>query len=195
MSVMRCLVPLGRDPGQIETRFMRANAGRLFMDLTLALRHPLLRKVVFGALSQFDASAPEALGKAMQRPEFQRPNSIRVPLRFLGGLARTAWQVVTALGWRDLSGGYRVVNGLIDQHIRDVQSKLDRAEVGKAKTSRGQRTVSGGMAGLPGSLWRERIRRDRHRQAALERGAAATAEGSREPRAAGIGQSSRCCEG
>ncbi len=132
MSVVRCLVPIGKEHGETESRLVRSNAGRMFADITQALRHPRLRKVLMGVLSQFDGLAPEALDKASRRPEFQRPHQIRASFAQRRAIARVALRVLAAVGWQDLSDRYRVADERIALHLRDVRARLAGAEPGEA---------------------------------------------------------------
>lgn len=133
LSLIQSMLPLGRAENEIESTLMRSNGGRLFMDITLALRHPILRKIFMTVMSQFDALTPETAQIAMQRAEFQRPNELSVPFSMLGGLLRVLSQVASALWWQDLTGSTSYANNIIAQHLKDVKAELTAAPTGEAK--------------------------------------------------------------
>ena len=85
LSLFRTLMPLEKNPETGESEVVLPVGGRMYADLSRALRHPLLRKVVFAVTSQFAELAPATLNKAMARPEFARgpkaafgPRSLKV---------------------------------------------------------------------------------------------------------------------
>ncbi len=133
LSSMQCLIPGKRRQNGIESAYVALSGGRLFLDITSALRHPVLRKMVFALLSQFDALAPETLRMAMRRPEFQRPHGLHFSLPMLRGALGMAYRVFAALWWQDLTGAVRYVDSLVAQKVTDVQMELDGLPTGKSQ--------------------------------------------------------------
>ena len=133
ISAMRCIIPLGRTQNAVESNYLRANGGRIFIDLTLPLRHPILRRTVLGGLSQLDTLAPESLQLAMARPEFQRPNRISFSLSSLRGSLRMVYRFQRALWRQDLTGFVHQVDELIEEEVRGATIKIERAPAGEAK--------------------------------------------------------------
>ncbi|MCJ7824428.1 MAG: hypothetical protein MUP44_05965, partial [Anaerolineales bacterium] len=78
LSSIQVLMPIGHDESEFDNIYIRTSGGRMFADLTLPLRHPVLRRAMFGLLSQLDALAPEAVRQLIQRREFQHPHGLRL---------------------------------------------------------------------------------------------------------------------
>ena len=112
---------------------LRTSGGRLFADITALLRHPVLRKGVFGLLSQFDALAPEVLQIAMRRPEFRGPHELHISCAALKGIAGVLHKVWHALWRQDLTGFIAETNALIDHFVAETERRLHEAPAGKAQ--------------------------------------------------------------
>lgn len=123
-STMQCSVPIGRAANEIETSLGRVSGGRIYIDLTQGLRHPILKKLILGVLSQFDALAPQALQKAMQRPEFDRPHGVKISFSTIKFISRIARGVIASLFWRDLTGMADRANTIIAQDVAQSRAKL-----------------------------------------------------------------------
>jgi pyruvate,water dikinase len=131
MSCMRTIIPIDRAEGEIESGFLRPSGGRLFGDVTPALRNPILRRIVLAVLSQFDALAPDAILSVLKREEFREAASISISLPALVGAGRMVSRIWSALLWQDLSDGYRTADAIIAEYVSDVRSRLDRAQPGE----------------------------------------------------------------
>ncbi len=133
LSSFPILLPIGRAPGAFESPYLRASGGRLFIDVTDLLRHPLLRRIVFALTAQFDALAPQALKMVMQRPEFQHPHGLHFSRGILKGLLKILWRLAAALWWSDLTGFTATTNALMDDFVVDVHHRLQTPPPGKAQ--------------------------------------------------------------
>ena len=71
ISTIQVMMPIGHAESIFDNAYIRTSGGRMFADITLPLRHPVLRRVMLGLLSQLDALAPEAVRQVMQHPEFR----------------------------------------------------------------------------------------------------------------------------
>lgn len=124
ISTIQVLMPIGHTENIFTNAFIRSSGGRMFADITLPLRHPVLRRAMLGLLSQLDALAPEAARQVLQHPKFQHPHGLRLSLSmFKGGLmiARRVW---SALWIRDLTGFVDQTNALMDEYIAEVTRSL-----------------------------------------------------------------------
>ncbi len=124
LSSVQLLMPIGRQEGGAGNTVVRASAGRLFADITIPLRHPVLRRGILGLLSQLDALAPEAARQVIRRPEFRRPHGLRPSfgsLRWVSGLFR---RVLGSLWWRNLSGFRARTNALMDDFVEETSRRL-----------------------------------------------------------------------
>ncbi len=133
LNSLQLIIPVGRDCDRLENVFMRASGGRAFFDLTTMLRHPILRRIAFGMMSQFDALAPETLRLAMQRPEFQRPHGVSVSFAVLKNIAGFFRKVWRALWRQNYTGFVDTVNRAIDAHLRATESELNALPPGRAQ--------------------------------------------------------------
>ncbi|HSG45630.1 MAG TPA: phosphoenolpyruvate synthase [Anaerolineales bacterium] len=133
ISNMQNVIPLGRKEKGGSTVLVE-NAGRIFLDATPVLRHPILHRGMLVGMSQLDALAPQALRIAMQRPEFQHPHNL--PFSF--STVKTAFgffkQVMHALWRRDYTGFLPQVNTIISAYIEETKSKLSQTSIGKEQT-------------------------------------------------------------
>lgn len=134
LSSFPLLLPVGHTHSRFEADILRTSGGRLFADLTLALRHPLLRRLVFALLSQFDALAPAMFRAAMARPEFQadkrRARLSWGVVKFVAGVMR---QIQYALWRQDLTGFVAQTNTLIDRFIAKKSGDLQAIPTGKGQ--------------------------------------------------------------
>jgi len=130
ISTMQNIIPLGRKETGGSTVLVE-NAGRMFIDLTSILRHPILRKGLLNGISMLDALAPKALQIAMQRPEFQRPHNLRISFSTLKTAFGFIRQVMDALWKRDYTGFLSEVNGRISAYNEETKSRLAQASNGK----------------------------------------------------------------
>ncbi|PNY80135.1 phosphoenolpyruvate synthase [Deinococcus koreensis] len=72
-SLWRVLFPIGRPPHALENPLLTVAGGRLYLDISYALRYPLLRRVLPRAAgANIDARMGDPLAQLAARPEFQR---------------------------------------------------------------------------------------------------------------------------
>jgi rifampicin phosphotransferase len=131
LSTLLVLLPIGHEKSRFDNAYIRTSGGRFFSDLTNPLRHPILRRGMFGLLSQLDALAPEAARQVMQRPEFQRPHGMRLNWSFLKGIRMLVGRVLRALWSKDLTGFVDKTNALMDEYIAEVTRSLEALPPGK----------------------------------------------------------------
>ena len=112
---------------------LRFSGGRFFADITSALRHPILRRLIPALLSQFDALAPQIIQVLMQRPEFKRPHRIRFSPNLLKGMFKILRRVFAALWLRDLNGFVERTNALMDGFDAETTRNLRAHPKGKAQ--------------------------------------------------------------
>jgi pyruvate,water dikinase len=133
LSSLVALLPGGRGPLGLSSSYLHAAGGRLYADLTPALRHPIARRGVLGMLSQLDALAPEAVRAAMRRPDFTvRPRTSLAfgRIRFLLGIAR---RVAAAAIWRDLTGFRERTEARMDAFEAEARGRMRAAKPGRER--------------------------------------------------------------
>jgi len=133
LSTVQVLMPIGHGESATESTAIRAGGGRMYVDLTQPLRHPVLRRVLLRLLGQLDALAPEAAIQAMRHPAFRGPHGLRLSasaLRSALGIARRVW---LALWRRDLTGFVDRTNALMDDYIADTAAALGSLPPGRAQ--------------------------------------------------------------
>jgi pyruvate,water dikinase len=133
LSTIRSIMPLGRPKNRIESNIILQNAGRLFVDLTQALRHRVLKKVVFVVSAQFNALAPKTMQKAMQRKEFYKPHTITFSFSFLWGVIKVFFRVAYTILFQNLIGYIDKTNIKIDTYLLEVENKIKKATGSKKK--------------------------------------------------------------
>ena len=133
LSALQVVVPIGHEENQFENLYIRTSGGRIFADLTLPLRHPVLRRMMFGLLSQLDALAPEAARQLIRRSEFQHSQRLRLNLAFYKGVLNIVRRVLRALWKRDLNGFVEETNALMDDYISAVANSLEAYPQGKVQ--------------------------------------------------------------
>jgi len=104
--------------------FLHPNGGRLFIDVTQPLRHPILKRVITALFSQFDALVPQLFQLATQRPEFKGSHGLHFSFKMVAfgfGIFR---RVFKALWRRDLNGFVAQTNALIDEFISKTDHNL-----------------------------------------------------------------------
>ena len=131
LSTIQVLMPVGHAESIFDNRYIRTSGGRMFADITLLLRHPVLRKGLFGLLAQLDALAPEAVKQAMQHPKFQHPHGLRPNLSIFKGAIKIVRRVMSALWKRDLTGFVDQTNAHMDEYIEKVTHSLEALSPGK----------------------------------------------------------------
>ena len=131
LSTLLVLLPIGHEKSRLDNTYIRTSGGRFFADLSQPLRHPILRRGMFGLLSQLDALAPEAAKQVIQRPEFQRPHGMRLNLSFFKFVRMIAGRVLGALWRKDLTGFANNTNALMDKFVAEVTRSLQALPPGK----------------------------------------------------------------
>ncbi|MBI9044978.1 MAG: phosphoenolpyruvate synthase [Anaerolineaceae bacterium] len=124
LSTFPNFIPLGLRSQDGTSSFLRFSGGRLFVDATQALRHPIFKRVVSGGLSQFDVLVPQLFQLAAQRPEFKRPHKLHFSFGILKGILGILRRVFNSLWQRDLSGFITQTNTLIDDYINKTDRSL-----------------------------------------------------------------------
>jgi pyruvate,water dikinase len=131
LSTVQVLMPIGHSQGAFDNAYIRTSGGRLFADLTLPLRHPVLRRGALRLLSQLDALAPKAVQQVMHRSEFRHPNGLGLNFSVLKGVLKIVRRVWSALCSRNLTGFVDQTNALMDGYIADVTRSLEALPTGK----------------------------------------------------------------
>jgi len=127
------LLPIARAADGFHSEFIRTSGGRLFIDITPLLRHPLGQRLTFGVTSQFDMLAPQMLNALMRRPEFRKAQPVHIPLSAIRSITPILRRIFAALWRRDLTGFVDRTNALMDEYITDVHRRLQAAPPGKAQ--------------------------------------------------------------
>jgi pyruvate,water dikinase len=127
------LIPPELGVGDGPQSILRFSGGRLFADVTQPLRHPVFRRLISAAMSQFDELAPQLFQLATQRPEFKRAHELHISFGRLRGLLGILRRVFKGLWRRDLQGFVAQTNALIEDHISSTDRRLRTFPQGKAQ--------------------------------------------------------------
>jgi rifampicin phosphotransferase len=131
-TFLNFLPPELRSHARMST-ILRFSGGRLFVDVTQALRHPILKRVLSAVLSQFDIFIPQLFQLAARRPEFKRPHGLHFPFRIIKFGLGILRRVFNALWRRDLRDFVAQTNALIDNYIDKTDRNLQEYPQGKAQ--------------------------------------------------------------
>ncbi len=131
ISTIQVLMPIGHTENIFDNVYIRTSGGRMFADITLPLRHPVLRRAMLGLLSQLDALAPEAVKQVIQQPKFQRAHGLHLSFSLLKSVFLILRRVLSALWMRNLTGFADHTNTLIDNFIADMTRRLEAQPSGK----------------------------------------------------------------
>jgi pyruvate,water dikinase len=136
ISLWRTIFPFGRPPGEQLNPLVRPAGGRIYIDVSALLRHPVLKRLMPRVLVVADRMAAAALGQVSQRPEFQRSGPAartrsvaRWALPLFGRLAAT-------LLWRRPEGVAAQKTAFIEQHAARLRSQLLRLPTPAARLDR-----------------------------------------------------------
>lgn len=124
LSLFPILLPVKLNSDGLNP-YLKFSGGRIFVDATQALRHPLWRRVLFGMLSQFDILAPRAFKLAMARPEFKGPHGIHLSFKAIKFIFWILARVLKVLWRRNLKGFTCQINERIDTFITETASSLE----------------------------------------------------------------------
>jgi rifampicin phosphotransferase len=131
-SLWRILVPYGTPPGVLENPFIAIAGGRMYLDVSLAARHPLLRRVLPRALGNADALGARALHSVIARPAFRRGPHLR-----LSAIARFAapmfGRALAYIVWRPVDGIAQSGLAMSDRSVAAFGAKLDAAPTTAAR--------------------------------------------------------------
>ncbi len=131
LSSIQVLMPIGHEESKFDNASIRASGGRLFADLTIPLRHPVLRRLMLNLLGQLDALAPEAVRQAILHPEFQQPHGIHISLSLLKNVFPFIRRIMYTLWNRNLTGFVDRTNALMDAFIAEMKHRFEAYPSGK----------------------------------------------------------------
>ncbi|WP_019587608.1 phosphoenolpyruvate synthase [Deinococcus apachensis] len=118
-SVWQLLFPFGHPRTSLENPYLGVAGGRLYVDVSFALRHPLLRRLVPRAVgANVDAHIGGALAALATRPEFQHGPALHLS-RAARGLAPVLRHALTALAFPERGN-------VASQQVRRIDARIAR---------------------------------------------------------------------
>ncbi|TCL76949.1 phosphoenolpyruvate synthase [Hydrogenispora ethanolica] len=126
ISVLRTIVPAGKDSPQAESDLLQEAGGRLYLDLTPLLAYPRVRKV----LPELLPVADELLGRSVQefigRPEFQAapPPERKLDLALIQKAFPTAFGILKNILGHDQSRAIAELNRFSAGQLRANRDRL-----------------------------------------------------------------------
>ena len=122
LSLWRLLFPIGRPDGVLENPKVCAAGGRIYVDVSAGLRHPLLKRMIPNLLiSSVEPLMGQALRLLSDRAEFQQHGEradLLAPARWMAPLLG---RIAPRLLWR-------APEGMADAVLRQMAQQLARAE-------------------------------------------------------------------
>ncbi|MDA0245010.1 MAG: phosphoenolpyruvate synthase [Chloroflexi bacterium] len=130
-EIIALILPFGRPVGMWKNPYLPSAGGRVYMDVTPLLRHPLMGRTLPRILSVADPLFVRPLQELMNRPEFTPPHgkraATRTLLRYLGPIGG---RVLLNLWVRPPEKGLAKAEALITKNLTAVQQEVEAAEPG-----------------------------------------------------------------
>ena len=145
-SVWRLLFPFGRNPAMLENPLLTTAGGRLYVDASYALRHPVLRRILPRAADNIDASIGGMLSSLVNRPEFAHGPRVS-PVNAAHGFGPILRSVIAHLLWPE--SGQVAVKALerVDLQVRGVEQRLTASGSLEQKLDLVMRELTGLLGG------------------------------------------------
>ncbi|MFT5194419.1 MAG: phosphoenolpyruvate synthase/pyruvate phosphate dikinase [Candidatus Promineifilaceae bacterium] len=132
-SMLGAFIPVGRDTGHVESKFVLHAGGRVYVDLSPLLRHRLVGKLLIKAYKSADPLAQSGLKELMTRPNFQVTGD-RFPLfSVIPGALPFLRKVIGMIFWMEPEEIPTTASNLILTHVAQVKAELDQADDVAAK--------------------------------------------------------------
>jgi rifampicin phosphotransferase len=126
ISVLRTLVPIGKNLPQDESNHLLEAGGRLYLDLTHFLEYPQVRKRLPELLLNVDEMIGRSVQEFVGREEFQTAEHTGKRLEFtlIKKFFPTAFAVLRNILYRDNEQVIDEMNRFINDHVKENREKL-----------------------------------------------------------------------
>ncbi len=141
-DVWRILIPFGQQRGAKASELMKTAGGRLYVDISPLLRHPLLKRMLPVILTRADPLVAAGMKSIAARPEFQQRGAtvrMRSVLSFMLPILR---RTLALLGWRSTVGLQAQINREIEQRCAEIEQRLAAAPTQQRRTEVAQDILS-----------------------------------------------------
>ncbi|MFN8492464.1 MAG: phosphoenolpyruvate synthase [Caldilineaceae bacterium] len=127
ISLWRTLIHVGRSAREVESPYLRAAGGRIYIDLSLLLRHPLLGRVIPGIFASIDPLAAQMLATVAQCAPFQRQGKAITTLALLRFEFPLLRKALGLLIWRAPEGTSEWGLKLMERNLAQAEAQLSAA--------------------------------------------------------------------
>ncbi|CAA9392509.1 MAG: Phosphoenolpyruvate synthase, partial [uncultured Chloroflexia bacterium] len=131
-SLWRVIVPFGAPQGTLENPYLTAAAGRIYLDISLAVRHRLLRHVLPRVLRNADILAAQALDEMIASGTFVNGPSVR-PTSIARFVAPLVAGVLAQVLWKQPQGATERGQLLMDRYVARTEAQLRATPQGSAR--------------------------------------------------------------
>jgi len=147
LATLRLLLPFGRPSDSVEYNpFVDVAGGRIYLDGTPLLLHPLGRRAILGFLTVADALMVDGLKGVVERPDFkQRAKGVKIVAStrgILSWLALIMGGVVADLWFRNPDGRADEVTAWCDGMVAEARAELDGAAPGGERLTVARRLIA-----------------------------------------------------
>jgi rifampicin phosphotransferase len=146
-SIWKLLFPFGRNPVMLENPLLTTAGGRLYVDASYALRHPLLRRVLPRAANNIDASIGGMLSSLVNRPEFAHGPRVSL-VNAAHGFGPIFKRVIAHLLWPESGPVAAKALERVNLQVRQVEERLNAAGSLEEKLDLVMRELTGLLGGI-----------------------------------------------
>ncbi len=133
ISIWRTLFPFGRRKGQLETDAMVSAGGRIYVDISAALRHPLLKHALPEMLGNADTLAAQAIELISTRDSFQRSGTKLRSRDLLRWMAPLFAKAAKGLMWATPEGTAQQKAAELAQHVEEADRRISAQPTAEAR--------------------------------------------------------------
>lgn len=137
ISVLRTLLPVGKDTPEAESRFLYEAGSRIYIDATSLLEYPQVRKHLPTILLNVDEMIGRSVQEFISREDFQNivGPSKKIKLTAVRKIFPTFVSVLKNILYRDNSRAIeeisKIISGLIDENKEKLQKESGAAKIGR----------------------------------------------------------------
>ncbi len=132
VSLWRIIFPFGTPPGGLENPYVTTAAGRLYIDISQAARHPVLRRVLPRLLRNADELAAQALAEVIGRETFT-VGPVLHPQAATPVVGPVLAQLIPQLLWKRPEGAVERGLLMMDRSVAHAETRLRAAPTGSAR--------------------------------------------------------------
>uniref|UniRef100_A0A2A4YXQ1 Phosphoenolpyruvate synthase n=1 Tax=OCS116 cluster bacterium TaxID=2030921 RepID=A0A2A4YXQ1_9PROT len=127
ISLFKLLLPLGRSKHHVENPHMHNAGGRIYMDITPVLTHPIAKKIFAKIFVNADHHASQSMQEWIKNPSINKPKSTLSPKMIFGFALPMFGQILNRLWWRKYNNFPQQMSQQIDAYIDQVAQNIQKS--------------------------------------------------------------------